>query len=108
MDANNVSVTNLYNRLVNAKKNPEQSGFSPVLEEILFKLSGDTSDKNVQSIANKILERKIEVANVYKKKKKKEFFEKELYVANSIIQYLFEKQYTLGINGEKIVLEKIV
>lgn len=79
---------------------------STVFDEIIFKSSGDTSDGNVKSQALKLLERKIDLINAYKKKNKKSLFEDELYLANWIIQYIFAPEYILNLQGEKIVLEK--
>lgn len=79
----------------------------PLLKEIEIKSTGDTSDEYVSKICYDILQRKVELANAYRKKLKyHSFFENELFLANTIIHNIFASEYQIILSDEKIALEK--
>lgn len=96
----------LYNRLLTGRNHLNSENFKLMFDDLVDKLSGDTSDDNVKIIAKKILADKIDLINKYKRKKKVEQYENELYVANSIIQCIFAFEYKLDVVDNKIALEK--
>lgn len=86
----------------------ENKRFLPLIEEIKFKTTGDTSDDHVSKVCLEILGRKVDLANAHKRKGKNNLFENELFLANTIIHSIFASEYRIIVDNEIIAVEKFL
>jgi len=87
-----------------------QEGKANVLyNEIVDKLSGDTTNEKIRTVCLDILDKKIKFANSHRKKGKINLMENEIFFANTIIHNIFAPEYSIiisndefGLSGRKI------
>lgn len=82
-----------------------QEGKANVLyDEIVGRLSGDTSNDKIRTVCFDILDKKIKLANTYRRKGKINLMENEIFLANTIIHSIFAPEHSIIISNDEFGL----